>query len=480
MSLHHIAQHMASNGRGPDTELVHMTKGEVAGLQALAEAHGGSLTINPKTGLPEASFLESILPAVIGGATAVFAPWALPWVAGGLGALAWDQSGDPLKGLSTGLSAFGGGSLAGGLTSLGASEAATGIGNAATQAGEEAAQQALAEQAARNTLNANLWDSADALARPEAYSASDLAGIKEAAANSYLPNAAQQAAMTGPGSFNAGLSSALSDPSKMYDVMGGEKGIAKTAAMAAAPLLAGSLSPKQTTPVTPAQSGIGDFQRYSYTPGMASPFPQASPTGVEQSYFPGQSYNKISQADAKALYGYANGGDIQGNDPSDTQGDPNLQNVRSYNPVVRMATGGLSALYRPKIADEEPMKKPAKLSDMPGLESAADLRKTKGLYAEGGISTLGSYSDGGRLLRGPGDGVSDSIPAQIGNNQPARLADGEFVVPARIVSELGNGSTDAGARQLYAMLDRVQKARGKTTGKNRVAKDTNAAKYLPA
>jgi hypothetical protein len=100
--------------------------------------------------------------------------------------------------------------------------------------------------------------------------------------------------------------------------------------------------------------------------------------------------------------------------------------------------------------------------------------------AMGGIANLGGYSDGGRLLRGPGDGVSDSIPAQIGNKQPARLADGEFVVPARIVSELGNGSTEAGAKQLYKMLDRVQKARGKTTGKDKVAKNTNAAKLLPA
>ena len=72
-------------------------------------------------------------------------------------------------------------------------------------------------------------------------------------------------------------------------------------------------------------------------------------------------------------------------------------------------------------------------------------------FAEGGISNLGDYSDGGRLLRGPGNGTSDSIPAIIGNRQPARLADGEFVIPARIVSELGNGSTDAGAKQLYAM-----------------------------
>jgi hypothetical protein len=102
--------------------------------------------------------------------------------------------------------------------------------------------------------------------------------------------------------------------------------------------------------------------------------------------------------------------------------------------------------------------------------------------AHGGMSDghLGSYSDGGRLLRGPGDGVSDSIPATIAGKQPARLADGEFVVPARIVSEIGNGSTEAGARKLYAMMDRVQSARSKTVGKGRVAKNTRADKYLPA
>jgi len=96
-----------------------------------------------------------------------------------------------------------------------------------------------------------------------------------------------------------------------------------------------------------------------------------------------------------------------------------------------------------------------------------------------GLSDLGGYSDGGRLLRGPGDGVSDSIPATIGGKQPARLADGEFVIPARIVSELGNGSTEAGARKLYAMMERIQAARGKTVGKNRVAANSRADRHLP-
>jgi len=105
------------------------------------------------------------------------------------------------------------------------------------------------------------------------------------------------------------------------------------------------------------------------------------------------------------------------------------------------------------------------------------------MYADGGELdpyNLGSYSDGGRLLKGPGDGVSDSIPATIGKGRPARLADGEFVVPARIVSEIGNGSTEAGARKLYAMMDRIQAGRKKSVGKGKVAVNSRADKYLPA
>jgi hypothetical protein len=118
--------------------------------------------------------------------------------------------------------------------------------------------------------------------------------------------------------------------------------------------------------------------------------------------------------------------------------------------------------------------------DVTGKELAAG-GGMMGYAMGGGLGSLGSYSDGGRLLRGPGDGVSDSIPATIGRKQqPARLADGEFVIPARIVSELGNGSTEAGAKKLYAMMDRVQRARGKTTGKNKVAANSRADKYLPA
>ena len=100
--------------------------------------------------------------------------------------------------------------------------------------------------------------------------------------------------------------------------------------------------------------------------------------------------------------------------------------------------------------------------------------------AAGGISNLGSYSDyarGGRMLKGPGDGMSDSIPASIAGKRPARLATEEFVVPADVVSHLGNGSSDAGAKQLYAMMDRVRKAR---TGRKSQGREISPQKYMAA
>ena len=94
----------------------------------------------------------------------------------------------------------------------------------------------------------------------------------------------------------------------------------------------------------------------------------------------------------------------------------------------------------------------------------------------GGISSLGSYSDGGRMLKGPGDGMSDDIPASIAGSQPARLANEEFVIPADVVSHLGNGSSEAGAKVLYAMMERVRKAR---TGNPKQGKQIHAAKFMP-
>jgi hypothetical protein len=114
----------------------------------------------------------------------------------------------------------------------------------------------------------------------------------------------------------------------------------------------------------------------------------------------------------------------------------------------------------------------------PGMpkSSISGLGDISNEMAGGGTAHLGGYSDGGRMLKGPGDGMSDSIPASISGKQPARLADGEFVVPADVVSHLGNGSTDAGAKKLYGMMDNIRKAR---TGKKKQAPAVKASKFIP-
>lgn len=130
----------------------------------------------------------------------------------------------------------------------------------------------------------------------------------------------------------------------------------------------------------------------------------------------------------------------------------------------------------PNILGQIDIPNPAEVADPEGY-----LSPSVQMMAQGGVADLGGYATGGRpnLLQGAGDGVSDSIPATIAGKQPARLAAGEFVVPSRIVSELGNGSTDAGAARLDEMVKRIQAGRHKTLKGKDYAKDTKAYKHLP-
>lgn len=162
--------------------------------------------------------------------------------------------------------------------------------------------------------------------------------------------------------------------------------------------------------------------------------------------------------------------------------------VSPPNPVYRpsYADGGIATLmshpsYPQSGIDRTQYATPSQMptsAEVVASDYAAKVNPYSGEpMAKGGIADLGEYSDGGRMLKGPGDGMSDSIPGVIGGRQPARLADGEFVVPADVVSHLGNGSTDAGAKQLYSMMDKVRKAR---TGKKVQGKEINPRKYMPA
>jgi hypothetical protein len=133
-----------------------------------------------------------------------------------------------------------------------------------------------------------------------------------------------------------------------------------------------------------------------------------------------------------------------------------------------MTSGGAGS----NINFDNPLIDPIPARFHPEGPMAEGIAAAAGGYMPGGIAMLA----GGRYLRGPGDGVSDSIPAKFERSgQPARLADGEFVIDARTVSEIGNGSSEAGARKLYAMMDRVHKARKIA----KRGKPSGADKYLP-
>jgi hypothetical protein len=141
---------------------------------------------------------------------------------------------------------------------------------------------------------------------------------------------------------------------------------------------------------------------------------------------------------------------------------PMSEMSRSYYATPTQLPAGINSNNNPNPASPD--------GSMPGYGPRLDNNTGQMMnnFAEGGIAGL---------LKGRGDGMSDDIHATINDKQPARLADGEFVVPADVVSHLGNGSTDAGAKHLYKMMDKVRQAR---TGRKAQGKQISAGGYLPA
>ena len=237
--------------------------------------------------------------------------------------------------------------------------------------------------------------------------------------------------------------------------------------------------------------------RPSYTNYAQTPYTPAQATTYSPANIPIPNRAPMGNTQTPGIAGYAI-------DPMKMQGSPAYQAEQDRiaaeqamaagggfagGGLTAFAEGSKKAVGNKDMAAIDDYTEQAQSGGIASVKDAADngdwnaqlaLQKLGYKAGGGGISSLGSYSDGGHLLKGPGDGVSDSIPAQIGSRQPARLADGEFVVPARIVSELGNGSTDAGAKRLYAMMERVQAKRKKSMGKGKFAVNSQAEKDLPA
>ena len=505
MSLQHAAKHLAAHGRGPDTTLVHMSKEEVKSLNDIAMAHGGHLTINPHTGLPEAGFLSRMLPMIAGGALAAttgIPAWQAGLMVGGGYAAA---TGSLKKGLMAGLGAYGGAGMA----------ASLGEAGAASVVPEAAPTPAPVVDATPVPVNPPVTP-------PQTYS-SPFEGTGVDASNFAKPAEV-------PG-FNAPKADAIVDASgnvSRAPVVTNLEPAAPVPAPAPASVepvgqYAGKFA-ASPSPVQAANTGLGgttngytppeaDYSKYvrggaqDMATGNATPatsFKDMTPSQRFEAMKSGASFDNLGKwASDNKYQAYGMGASALMPWDEDPQqrtpyhdSDPGQQYTYEANPtgasnpdprghqqnyfnqryVPRAADGGLMA----RGGNVHGTLRPPPTFFQNGKYSFHPSQ----MYADGGLSdaqyNLGGYSDGGRLLRGPGDGVSDSIPATIGHKQPARLADGEFVVPARIVSELGNGSTEAGARKLYAMMDRIQKTRGSTVGKGKVAKNSRADKYLPA
>lgn len=545
--MNQTAQGLASLGRGNDSMLVHMTPREVQGLQGLAMAHGGSLTINPQTGLPEAGILDSILPMAAGFALGPggFGLFSSPLMAGlAVGGITALTSGDLGKGIMAGLGAGSGAGLGSTFAKMGQGS----VGGIAPAAAQDAAKsfaiQDLPANVAQNAAtNLGMFNSPAATATmgaagnavpgaalsnfnnlglssqsigPGVNSAVNAMGV--APTSTQIAESTLSQPLSGFGASGKGFGEFIKDPFgkglEAFKVAGGEGGVPLTTGEAAYQLGSPVASVALSALEPPTYAGYQDPDKGKYRGplgqlnlsdrfdtglrlaegGHINSYALGGAVNTNPSVGGGLSdlYNRPEGAVAESIskdgygigrlnnlaneqsryqaqtLGYADGGDVN---TSETD-KPNPEGVVSlYKTVVddkgvssrERVPYQYSKIITPGVAD---------FYDISPIEYAANVypgailpKFKKEQMAKGGY------------LDGEGDGMSDSIPATIEGKQPARLADGEFVIPADVVSHLGNGSSKAGSKRLYAMLDKVRHAR---TGNKKQGKEIKAEKYMPA
>jgi hypothetical protein len=389
-----VAQNLADKGRKGDSMLVHMTPDEVAGLQALAQQMGGSLTINPQTGLPEANIFKKLLPMALGFAlgpagAGLFQSALSAGLAVGAGYTL--ATGSLQQGLAAGLGAYGGSNLGTGLQAAGTAGADVAVGNAA------------ANEAAKTAAT----------------------GVGEFAGG---VNAAQ---VTGP-TVSGGLTPFAKISEMPLNITSNLGGTGSVANVASAPLIPTDNFVGAVKPIPGIASSAIPTPTAPITPGSAL-------TGAER-YFGDKATSDL----AAQRYADATGSTL-GTSAMQTLGGISLQSAADEQEAIKAQQAAI---------DEKRERRKRLFEEIAERTLGRVNGKSGGLMklAGGGMSYMEAGGTTGptgapREVVGNGDGMSDSVPADIEGVQEARLADGEFVIPADVVADIGNGSSDAGSKE---------------------------------
>jgi hypothetical protein len=477
-----MAQELQSQGRGEDTMLVHMTPGEVNSLQGLAMAHGGSLTINPETGLPEAGWLGKLLPTILGAALAATGVGA-PLAAGIVGAGQFARTGSLKKGLMAGLGAFGGAGMAG-MAGLGGKISETGFGLLGDKAGffganmgQGLSQGANAlseiaklgtppvENAVKVTAKGVTWGSPGGYTGT--FSDKVIPGIGSGTTGAANPAAllsggpigsGTQAALTGVAptatkgaQFTGGLGSRFGQAVRAGLPAGTPGVISKAAPMMAGMGVLGNVS-SAMTPSTTGTMGDDGVIDNSYAGPYTAQQRKATFAPSTDELLSSSKERRYFDVDVPEVYNIQ--GQVVQPGSSTARGTPILQNV--LNPNAKKGQNRYNQILTPYMAGYADGGE-IELSDGAFVLDARTVSELGNGSSNAGLEALRRI--GGRPVEGPGDGVSDSVPARIGRDQPARVARDEAIIPAEAVRRIGGGSAKRGADKLYSLMNKAHKAR---------------------
>lgn len=474
MSIRQLSSEVAKRGRYGDTMLIHVNPREVAGLQYLGERYGAKMTINPDTGLPEAFNFMRFMPMIAG---AALSPFITPMGAAAVvGAVEGVRTKSLTGGLKGALGAYGGASLGTSLASFGAE----GLGQSALSSAVPDATAALNVPGAVPGMEGVIAPSVQS---------STTAGLTGGVGESYAVPQASTFSNVSPDQAGELLRSGQITP-QAYANYGQtlSQGVSQYNPTTFSNMGEG-ISRAFTDPMAAGKALMADPMRTAATVGSLALGSQAEP----EPYKPPEKKTYASSTKAEPYKRNYR----ENPNPYDTSSEfeyfqPNALYVKEGG-YIGMQTGGTPPVGMPTGLPDDYTAYMQQLQQMinlrgspaglPGFSSPISQPKfatqmTAGstpnaYYAPGGITRIQKEGQ----VRGDGDGMEDKVYGNIEGRQKVALSRDEFIVPADVVSGIGNGSSNAGADKLYKMMDRVRKAR---TGIKKQGKQIKGDRYVPA